>query len=128
MIDRHVLSLFCRFLIFCFSTEQKLFPPQAAKTFKIFNQVTLCSLAFLKHALSSMPSGTFRNLVVSYIYKIVVHSLTMPYKVELPQIRNAPAHVLCCPRWSGKSIATLLPFQFRCNNGECAPVFHPTRS
>ena len=72
MIDRHVLSLFCRFLIFCFSTKQKLFPPQAAKTFKIFNQVTLSSLALLKHASSSVPSCTFRNLPSASFHFIFV--------------------------------------------------------
>ena len=125
MIDCHVLSLFCRFLIFCFSTKQKLFPPQAAKTFKIFNQVTLRSLALLKHASSSVPSCTFRNLPSASFHFIFVLKILIDC-LRMPQSRHAHGSplTLCCPRWSGKSIATLLPFQFRCNNGECAPLLY----
>ena len=120
MIDRHVLSLFCRFLIFCFSTEQKLFPPQAAKTFKIFNQVTLSSLAFLKHALSSVPCCTFRNLPSAsfhfiFVLKILIASECL--RADTPMAALSRYVVLgglvnpsprCCPSSSDVTTVSVL--------------------
>ena len=120
MIDCHVLSLFCRFLIFCFSTEQKLFPPQAAKTFKIFNQVTLSSRAFLKHASSLVPSCTFRNLPSAsfhfiFVLKILIaseclradtHMAALSRYVVLGGLVNPSPR--CCPSSSDVTTVSVL--------------------